>query len=116
MVPFFIPLPDAIAATTTEATTVHAMPVIETAHDGLKREFKVVVASADLKSRLKDRLLSLKERIRINDFRPWRWLPPHRCARWTCRRPAAAPPRSARGTGDGACRAAIGTPGGTGRR
>jgi hypothetical protein len=46
MVPFLIPLPDAIAGTTTEATTVHAMPVIETAHDGLIREFKVVVASA----------------------------------------------------------------------
>jgi len=116
MAPFLIPLPDAIAGTTTEATTVHAMPVIETAHDGLIREFKVVVASADLLSRLNDRLLTLKERSRINGFRPWRWPPLHRCARWDCPRPAVVPPPPGPGTAGGACRAATGTPGGIGRR
>jgi len=46
------------------------MQVTETLNDGLKREFKVVVPAADLEAKANDRLVELKDRVRINGFRP----------------------------------------------
>jgi trigger factor len=46
------------------------MQVIETLSDGLKREFKVVVPAADLEAKVADRLVEMKDRVRINGFRP----------------------------------------------
>jgi trigger factor len=46
------------------------MQITETVNDGLKREFKVVVPAADLASKVDERLVELKDRVRINGFRP----------------------------------------------
>jgi trigger factor len=46
------------------------MQVTETLSDGLRREFKVVVRAADLEAKANDRLAELKDRVRINGFRP----------------------------------------------
>ena len=46
------------------------MQVTETNADGLKREFRVVVPASDLDARLNDRLLQLRDRVRLNGFRP----------------------------------------------
>jgi trigger factor len=46
------------------------MQVTETISDGLKREFKVVVPAADLATKVDERLVELKDRVRINGFRP----------------------------------------------
>ena len=46
------------------------MQVTETVSDGLKREFKVVVTAADLASKVDGKLVELKDRVRINGFRP----------------------------------------------
>ena len=46
------------------------MQVTETVSDGLKREFKVVVPAADLASKVDERLVQLKDQVRINGFRP----------------------------------------------
>ena len=46
------------------------MQVTETVSDGLKREFKVVVPAADLAVKADERLVELKDRVRINGFRP----------------------------------------------
>ena len=46
------------------------MQVTETVSDGLKREFKVVVPANDLASKVDERLVELKDRVRINGFRP----------------------------------------------
>jgi trigger factor len=46
------------------------MQVTETVSDGLKREFKVVVPAADLASKADERLVVLKDNIRLNGFRP----------------------------------------------
>lgn len=46
------------------------MQVIETLSQGLKREYKVVLTAADLEARLDDGLDGLKDRVRINGFRP----------------------------------------------
>jgi len=46
------------------------MQVTETVSDGLKREYKVVVPAADLASKVDERLVELKDRVRINGFRP----------------------------------------------
>jgi trigger factor len=51
-------------------TKIVAMQVTETVSDGLKREFKVVVPAADLASKVDERLVELKDRVRINGFRP----------------------------------------------
>jgi trigger factor len=45
------------------------MQVIETLSDGLKREFKVVVPAVDLEAKVADRMVELKDRVRINGFR-----------------------------------------------
>jgi trigger factor len=46
------------------------MQVTETNTDGLKREFRVVVPAADLEARLNERIVELKDRVRLNGFRP----------------------------------------------
>jgi trigger factor len=46
------------------------MQVTETLSDGLKREFKVVVPAAELDAKVNERLGEMKDRVRINGFRP----------------------------------------------
>jgi trigger factor len=46
------------------------MQVTETLSEGLKREFKVVVPAAELDAKVNDRLGEMKDRVRINGFRP----------------------------------------------
>lgn len=46
------------------------MQVTENASDGLKREFNVTVPAADLEARVTERLGEMKDRVRINGFRP----------------------------------------------
>jgi trigger factor len=46
------------------------MQATQTLSEGLKREFKVVVPAADLESKLTGELAGLKDRVRINGFRP----------------------------------------------
>ena len=46
------------------------MQVTETTTEGLKREFRVVVPAADLEARLNERIIELKDRVRLNGFRP----------------------------------------------
>ena len=46
------------------------MQVTETASTGLRREYKVVVPSNELDAKVKERLIDLKDRVRINGFRP----------------------------------------------
>jgi trigger factor len=46
------------------------MQVTETLSDGLKREFKVVVPASELDAKVNERLDELKDRVRINGFRP----------------------------------------------
>jgi trigger factor len=46
------------------------MQVTETLSEGLKREFKVVVLAAELDVKVNERLDELKDRVRINGFRP----------------------------------------------
>jgi trigger factor len=46
------------------------MQVTETSTEGLKREYRVVVPAADLDAKVNARLEDLKNRVRINGFRP----------------------------------------------
>jgi trigger factor len=46
------------------------MQVTETTSEGLKREFRVVVAAADLEAKVNERIVELKDRVRLNGFRP----------------------------------------------
>lgn len=46
------------------------MQATQTLSEGLKREFKVVVPAAELESKLTSELAGLKDRVRINGFRP----------------------------------------------
>lgn len=46
------------------------MQVTETLSQGLKREFKVVLPATELEQRLNDELANLKDRVRLNGFRP----------------------------------------------
>ena len=46
------------------------MQVIETLSEGLKREFKVVIPASELDAKVNVRLDELKDRVRINGFRP----------------------------------------------
>ena len=46
------------------------MQVTETAAAGLKREYRVVVPIADLDAKVNERLTELKDRVRLNGFRP----------------------------------------------
>ncbi len=46
------------------------MQVTETLSEGLRREFQVVLPAAELEERLTSELAALKDRVRINGFRP----------------------------------------------
>ena len=46
------------------------MQVTQTVSEGLKREYRVVVPVADLDAKVSERLVDLKDRVRINGFRP----------------------------------------------
>jgi trigger factor len=46
------------------------MQITETNSDGLKREFKVVVASSDIEKKVQDRLAEIGRSIRLPGFRP----------------------------------------------
>jgi trigger factor len=46
------------------------MQITETTNQGLKREFRVTLPAADLDTRLNARLTEMKDRVRINGFRP----------------------------------------------
>ncbi len=46
------------------------MQVTETTSEGLKREFRVTLPATDLDARLTERLTEMKDRVRINGFRP----------------------------------------------
>lgn len=53
------------------------MQVTETLSTGLKREFKVVLTAADLETRLVDGLEGIKDKVKINGFRPGKVPPGH---------------------------------------
>ncbi len=46
------------------------MQVKETVADGLKREFQVIVTAADIDAKVGEKLVDLKDKVRINGFRP----------------------------------------------
>jgi trigger factor len=46
------------------------MQVTETLAEGLKREFRVVVPAIDLDAKVNERLVEIKDKVRINGFRP----------------------------------------------
>ena len=46
------------------------MQVTEISAEGLKRQYKVVLPAADLASRLQSELVGMKDKVRINGFRP----------------------------------------------
>lgn len=46
------------------------MQVTETLAEGLKHEFKIVVPASDLDAKVDERLADMKDRVRINGFRP----------------------------------------------
>ena len=46
------------------------MQVTETLNSGLKREIKVTVPASDMEAKLMERLSNVKEKVRINGFRP----------------------------------------------
>jgi trigger factor len=46
------------------------MQVVQTQTDGLRREFRVTVPVNELENRVGERLVELKDRVRINGFRP----------------------------------------------
>src|SRR5919107_4518337 len=46
------------------------MQVTETLTQGLKREFQVVLPASELEERLTSELTTLKDKVRINGFRP----------------------------------------------
>ena len=46
------------------------MQVTETLSQGLRREFKVVLPATELEQRLTSELSTLKDRVRLNGFRP----------------------------------------------
>jgi trigger factor len=48
----------------------NTMQVTETLSQGLKREFKVVLPATELEERLNSELSTLKDRVRLNGFRP----------------------------------------------
>jgi trigger factor len=49
---------------------IDAMQVKETVADGLKHEFQIIVPAADLDAKADARLVDLKDKVRINGFRP----------------------------------------------
>ena len=46
------------------------MQVIETLSEGLKRELKIVIPAKDMEAQMNERLSDVKDRVKINGFRP----------------------------------------------
>ncbi|MCY6380606.1 trigger factor [Hoeflea prorocentri] len=46
------------------------MQVTETLSEGLKREIKIVVPAKDMETRMNERLIDAKDKVRLNGFRP----------------------------------------------
>lgn len=46
------------------------MQVTETANEGLRREFRIVIGKSDLDTRLSDRLETIKDQVQLKGFRP----------------------------------------------
>jgi len=46
------------------------MQVNETLSEGLKHEFQISVPAADLESKVDERLLDMKDKVKLNGFRP----------------------------------------------
>lgn len=46
------------------------MQVTETLSDGLRREYRVLIPAGELDSKVNDRLTEMKDKVRINGFRP----------------------------------------------
>ncbi len=53
------------------------MQVIETLAEGLKREIKVVIPAKDMEGRMNERLAEVKDKVKINGFRPGKVPPAH---------------------------------------
>ena len=53
------------------------MQVTETLAEGLKREYQVVLPSAELDQRATERLSAIKDRVRLDGFRPGKVPIPH---------------------------------------
>src|SRR5689334_1386770 len=49
---------------------MYAMQVTETLSEGLKHEFKISVPATDLDAKADARLVDLKDKVRLNGFRP----------------------------------------------
>lgn len=49
---------------------IGTMQVKETVADGLKREFQVSVPAADIDAKVDERLVDMKDKVRLNGFRP----------------------------------------------
>src|SRR6202041_1867778 len=49
---------------------IEAMQVTETVAEGLKHEFQISVPAADLDAKADARLVELKDKVRLNGFRP----------------------------------------------
>ena len=49
---------------------IDAMQVKETVADGLKREYQVTIAASDISGKVDARLDELKDKVRLNGFRP----------------------------------------------
>lgn len=62
--------PGASMRTLEEVRTDSTMQVTETLSEGLKREFRVVLPATELEERLTSELATLKDRVKINGFRP----------------------------------------------
>lgn len=53
------------------------MQVTETLSDGLRREYRVLIPAGELDSKVNDRLGEMKDKVRINGFRPGKVPVPH---------------------------------------
>jgi len=53
-----------------QLTSHEPMQVTETTNEGLKREFRVTLPVTDLEARVTERLTEMKDKVRINGFRP----------------------------------------------
>src|SRR4029077_14465518 len=53
-----------------EKRRLDAMQVTETLSEGLKHEFKISVPAADLDAKAGARLVDMKDKVRLNGFRP----------------------------------------------
>src|SRR3954449_10809050 len=61
---------DHVRATRTKRKKIDAMQVTETLAEGLKHEFQISVPASDLDAKADARLVDLKDKVRLNGFRP----------------------------------------------